>query len=42
MKHKIIIRDIESFFLDDVLQKVKQRKKAKKRIKKEKGEIKNG
>ena len=33
MKHKIIIPDIESFFLDDVLQKVKQRKKAKKELK---------
>lgn len=36
MKHKIIIRDIESFFLDDVLQEVKQRKKAKKELKKKK------
>ena len=36
MKHKIVIRDIESFFLDDVLQKVKQRKKAKKELKKKK------
>lgn len=36
MKHKIVIRDIESFFLDDVLQEVKQRKKAKKELKKKK------
>ena len=36
MKHKIIIRDIESFFLDDVLREVKQRKKAKKELKKKK------
>ena len=36
MKHKIIIRDIESFFLDDVLKEVKQRKKAKKELKKKK------
>lgn len=38
MKHKIIIRDIESFFLDDVLREVKQRKKVKKELKNKKKE----
>ena len=38
MKHKIIIPDIESFFLDDVLKEVKRRKKAKKELKNKKKE----
>ena len=38
MKQKIIIPDIESFFLDDVLKEVKCRKKAKKELKNKKKE----
>ena len=37
-KDKIIIPDIESFFIDDVLKEVKCRKKARKELKNKKNE----